>query len=91
MSSTSPAMKAYAEQHEWMHKFAWLAGKLKLGPAELTFFQGNPDFVNFDWKNFDFAAWLRLTDTVALRDGRRAAAAISPQRLSRPAAGTRPT
>ena len=67
-ASTPAAAQAYAAQHVRMHKFTWLVGKLKLTPAELAFFQDNPDFGSFDWKTFDFGLWLRLADYAALRD-----------------------
>jgi hypothetical protein len=67
-AGTPASTQAYADQYDWMHKFTWLAGKLKLKPAELTYFQDNPDFANFDWKTFDFGVWLRLADYAALRD-----------------------
>jgi hypothetical protein len=67
-AGTPASTQAYADQYDSMHKFTWLAGKLKLKPAELTYFQDNPDFAKFDWKTFDFGVWLRLADYAALRD-----------------------
>ena len=67
-TDTPANAQAYADQYEWMHKFTWLIGKLKLSGKELTAFQNNPNFGGFDWKTFDFGLWLRVADYVALRD-----------------------
>lgn len=68
-AGTPAGDQAYADKYVWMHKFTWLADKLKLTREELDFFQANPDFANFDWKTFDFGLWLRVADYAALRDG----------------------
>ncbi|HQY22629.1 MAG TPA: neuraminidase-like domain-containing protein, partial [Gammaproteobacteria bacterium] len=66
---TAPANdKTYAEQYILMHRFTWLVGKLKLSGKELTHFENNPNFSNFNWKALDFKLWLRIADFAALRD-----------------------
>lgn len=60
--------KAYAEQYILMHRFTWLVEKLKLSGKELTHFENNSNFGNFNWKTLDFKLWLRIADFAALRD-----------------------
>jgi hypothetical protein len=59
---------AYFELYISIYKCLWLIGKLKLSAKELAYFQNNVNFSNFNWKVFNFVAWLQVADFVALRD-----------------------
>jgi peptidoglycan hydrolase-like protein with peptidoglycan-binding domain len=59
--------KAYADLYILMHKCLWLIGKLDLSAKELSYFQNNANFDNFNWKTFNFAAWLQIANFVDLR------------------------
>jgi hypothetical protein len=79
VETDAPAQaQAYAEQYVLMHKFTWLAGRLKLSGKELGYFENNPNFGNFSWKIFDFELWLRLADFAALRDSLPSAESALP-------------
>jgi Tc toxin complex TcA C-terminal TcB-binding domain/Neuraminidase-like domain/Salmonella virulence plasmid 28.1kDa A protein len=65
---TPAHLQAYVEQYRLVHKFTWLVEQLQLSAKNLTYFQNNANFGNFNWKDFNFPVWLRIADFVALRN-----------------------
>jgi len=60
--------KAFVDLYISLYKCLWLIEKLKLSEKELSYFQNNPNFNNFNWKDLVLDTWLRIADFVALRD-----------------------
>ncbi|MES2673778.1 MAG: neuraminidase-like domain-containing protein [Pseudomonadota bacterium] len=67
-AKTTNSEKAYFDSYVLLYKCLWLVDYLRLSEKELSHFQGNANFNNFDWKALNFATWLRIADFVALRD-----------------------
>jgi len=67
-TDTPVNLQAYIDQYVAIHKCIWLIGQLNLSGKELAYFQNNVNFSNFNWKDLNFATWLRVADYVALRN-----------------------
>ncbi|MEI6706022.1 MAG: neuraminidase-like domain-containing protein [Methylococcales bacterium] len=67
-TGTPAQAKAYRNLYILIYKCMWLIGKLKLSAKELSYFQNKDSFNKFNWKDLNFAAWLRIADFVAFRN-----------------------
>ncbi|MBW4660244.1 MAG: peptidoglycan-binding protein [Drouetiella hepatica Uher 2000/2452] len=67
-TDTPANLQAYIDQYVAVHKCIWLIGQLNLTGKELAYFQNNVNFSSFNWKDLNFATWLRVADYVALRN-----------------------
>lgn len=66
--TTDTSLEAYTKQYIDIYKCLLLTEKLKLSAKELSYFQQNTKFDDFNWKDFNFKKWLRIADYVALRN-----------------------